>query len=126
MGDTRQLTYLRAPDLLDTTSKPIGGDKAFTDSATVYVGPLGPGTYTLTVSTGTSGELAGYWCTGPWDSGDSDVVTEVGGTTAYTATADDEPIFSGDRVTIEVRSANYGVAIIGASGISGTLWVRRS
>lgn len=126
MSDPRGLTYLRAPDLLDTTSKPIGGDRAFTSASTIYVGPLGPGTYELAVSTGDPGALAGYWCTGPWDAGDSDVVTAIGGTTAYVATADDAPVFSGDRLQFEVRSGDYGIALIGASGVSGTAWVRRA
>lgn len=125
MSDPRGLTYLRAPDLLDTTSLPIGGDHAFTDAATVYVGPLGPGTYTLTVAAAATG-LAGYWTTGPWDTGDSDVVTELGGDTAYVPDADDEPVFDAERLTFEVRSGDYGIALIGASGASGTFWIRRT
>ena len=122
---TRGLTYLRAPRCDDSTSLPIGGDHAFTDAATVYVGPFGPGTYTLTVAASSSG-LAGYWVIGPWDAGDSDVVTVRGGSTAYVPDADDEPVFDAERLTITVPEDTMGIALIGAASASGTFWIRRS
>lgn len=122
---TRGLTYLRAPRCDDSTSLPIGGDHSFTDSATVYVGPLGPGTYTITVTASGSG-VAAYWAIGPWDAGDSDVVVARGSSTAYVPDADDEPAFDAERLTITVPEDTMGVALIGASGGSGTFWVRRS
>ena len=125
MSDTRGLTYLRAPRCDDATSLPIGGDHAFTDAATVYVGPFDSGTYELTVSA-TSGTLAAYWVIGPWDAGDSDVVTVRGGTTAYVPDADDAPAFGSERLVFQVPEATMGLALIGASGVSGTFWVRRA
>ncbi|MCU0646664.1 MAG: hypothetical protein MUF00_01600 [Gemmatimonadaceae bacterium] len=126
MGDTRGITYLRAPQSTDSTSRPIGGDIAFDDSPAVYVGPFGPGLIEIVCSTGTPGELAGYWAIGPWDAGDSDVVTATGGTTAYVPSANDVPIFSGERIVCEAPNPTMGLAIIGATGVTGTLWVRRA
>lgn len=126
MADTRGITYLRAPRCDEPTSLPIGGDIAFDDSPTVYAGPFGPGLIEIVVSTGTPGELAGYWAIGPWDSGDSDVVTARGGTTAYVASVNDAPVFSGERLVFEATEGTMGLAIIGATGVTGTLWVRRA
>lgn len=115
---TEQTTYLRPPRF---NNRPIGGDHAVGASSTVYIGPLGPGTYEIVAVGGRC-----HWSTGWWDAVTPDVHDDE--EDPVVVTADDAPLLDGIAQTFVIanNSRDSGVAIIGASGVSATVWVRRT
>lgn len=125
MASQNSVDYVRPPFI--DSNEPL--TVAFTDAASVYLGPLGCGNYTIVASGGACHYVLGYWDAGSSETQDADG-------NAITVTTSQMPLADGVKdffvigevqgVSFTTGMPTFGVAVIGAAGASGTLYVLRS